>query len=422
MDSTANSGVDRESADVQLRQLPYPYQAMLAICSDLDETRDRYVYWEIIRFLNTTDETAMGPGVGLEVGNSIYFDMPPDQFAYWNTDDCGREMVRTLTQSGHIDCLHSYGDLATTRQHAAQALEELARHDCKLEVWIDHGIAATNFDPDIMQGHGDDPAHEAYHADLTTSYGIKYIWCGRVTSIIGQDVPASLGRIFDWRHPRVSSRTLLKEAAKRRLARKGNQKYAIHGPNKTLRPVLLRDRSPVYEFMRCNPHWGGVSSCDQGRYIGGVLTSRMLACLIARGGICILYTHLGKIDDPAVPLNPAAVEGFRRLCKAYQSGQILVTTTRRLLGYRRAVREFAFTSTSDERGTHIAVDARASKSPIGDLSATDSHGLTFYISNPEATCMTINGRKVTDLKHNPPDETGRPSVSLAWPKLEFPDI
>ena len=117
----------------------------------------------------------MGPGVGLEVGNSIYFDMPPDQFAYWNTDDAGREMVRALIRSGHIDCLHSYGDLATTRQHAARALDELDRHGCRLEVWVDHGTAVTNFGSDIMRGHGDEVGHEAYHADLTTRYGIKIL-------------------------------------------------------------------------------------------------------------------------------------------------------------------------------------------------------------------------------------------------------
>jgi hypothetical protein len=152
------------NVQVQLRAVPYPYRAILAICSDLDETPDRHVYWEIMRFLNTTDQTAMGPGVGLEVGNTIYFDMPPDQFAYWNTDDAGRQMVRTLIKSGHIDCLHSYGDLATTREHAGKALDELTRHDCKLQVWIDHGRAATNLDPDIMHGHGDEVGHPAYHA------------------------------------------------------------------------------------------------------------------------------------------------------------------------------------------------------------------------------------------------------------------
>jgi len=81
MNTNANSVVNHVSADVRLRQLPYPYRGMLAICSDLDETPDRHVYWEIMRLLNTTETTAMGPGVGLQVGNTICFDMPPDQSA-----------------------------------------------------------------------------------------------------------------------------------------------------------------------------------------------------------------------------------------------------------------------------------------------------------------------------------------------------
>src|SRR5882724_8721210 len=125
--------------------MPYPYRALLAISSDLDETPHRSVYRESMRFLNTTESTSMGQGVGLEVGNSIYFDMPPDQFAYWNTDDSGRTMVRALIRSGHIDTLHSFGNLATTRDHARRALEELARHSCQLQVWIDHAVAPTNF-------------------------------------------------------------------------------------------------------------------------------------------------------------------------------------------------------------------------------------------------------------------------------------
>jgi hypothetical protein len=413
---------DHQSPNVQLRPLPYPYRAMLAICSDLDETPDRHVYWEIMRFLNTTEGTVMGPGAGLEVGNSIYFDMPPDQFAYWNTDDVGREMVRTLIQSGHIDCLHSYGDLATTRKQADRALEELARHDCKLEIWIDHGTAVTNFDPGIMQGHGDEPCHEAYHADLTIGYGVKYVWRGRVTSITGQDVPAQLGGIFDRAHPLVSGRTLLKEAAKRKLAQWGNGKYAMHGPNETLRETVLRDGRPVYEFMRCNPPWAGVSSCDQGRRIGEVLTDSMLNRLIERGGTCILYTHLGKIDNPAVPFDEKAVAAFRRLADEAHAGRILVTTTRRLLGYRRALREIEFKSTMDEQGLHINVYTRAEQNAPGRLSDADLDGMTFYVPDPEATRITINRQAAADLKLNPPDYTGQPSVSLAWRALEFPRI
>src|SRR5205085_2853215 len=196
---------------VSLRPFPYPYRAALAICSDLDETADRNVYWEIMRFLNTTQHTTMGRGAGLEIGNSIYFDMRPDQFAYWNTDDTGRAMARAMIRSGHIDCLHSYGDLATTRAHAGRALDELAKHDCRLRVWVDHAIAPSNFGPDIMQGHGDEPGHPAYHADLTTQYGIRYVWRGRVTSVLGQDAPPRLGAIFSLRHPLASGRTLAKE-------------------------------------------------------------------------------------------------------------------------------------------------------------------------------------------------------------------
>ncbi|MDH3514699.1 MAG: hypothetical protein OEM83_07520, partial [Gammaproteobacteria bacterium] len=192
---------NQASAPGTVRAFPYPYRAMLAICSDLDETPDRHVYREIMRYLNTTETTMMGEGVGLEVGNSIYFDMPPDQFAYWNTDDAGREMVRQLIKSGHIDCFHSYGDMAVTRRHAGIALEELARHDCRMQVWIDHGTAPTNFGSDIMQGHGDEPGSPVFHADLTCQHGVEYVWRGRVTSVIGQDARRRLGGLWNRRHP-----------------------------------------------------------------------------------------------------------------------------------------------------------------------------------------------------------------------------
>ncbi len=416
------SKIEQSLPGVELRSFPFPYRAMMAICSDLDETPNCQVYTEIMRFLNTTDTTSMGCGVGLEVGNTIYFDMPSDQFAYWNTDDAGREMVRALIRSGHIDCLHSYGDLATTRRQAAVALEELARHDCKLEVWIDHGTAVTNFDPDIMQGHGDEIGHAAYHADLTTDYGIKYVWCGRVTSMTGQDVSPSMEGILNWKHPVASGQTWLKELVKRRLARSGNAKYAMHGPNETIRSSFLRDGRSVNEFMRCNPHWGGVSSCEEGRAIGEVVTDTMLDRLVDRSGSCLLYTHLGKIDDPHAPFNTKAVESFRRLAKASEQGRILVTTTRRLLGYRQALRQISWVGTQNENQIRIAIETQRQSRAWGQLSDTDLAGLTFYVSDPEITSMTIDGQDVTHLEKNEPDHTGRPSVSLPWPSLEFPQI
>lgn len=406
---------------VELRKAPFPYRSMLAIASDLDETPDRTVYWEIMRFLNTARDTAMGPGVGLEVGNSIYFDMAPGQFAYWNSDDRGREMVRLLVRSGHVDCLHSYGDLAVTRAHAQRALEELDRHGLSLRVWIDHAVAPTNFGAGIMRGHGDEVGHPAYHADLTLRHGIQYVWRGRVTSVIGQDARPSLDGLWNARQPAASGRTLAKEALKGLLGRLRHPKYRMHGPNRLLAPARLRDGSPVHEFLRFNPHWGGVSSCDTGREIGEVLTPAVLGRLAARQSLSILYTHLGKVRDPAVPFDAAGTAGLRSLAEASRDGRILVTTTRRLLDYRRMWSQARWTSTLTVRAARIDLQSgSASPVPLSPDEKGPWNGLTFYVPHAQSARMTLDGREVPFLRRNGPDHTGRESISLPWPPLEFP--
>ena len=401
--------------EVQLRRFPYPYRAMLALCSDLDRTPDRHVYWEIMRFLNTTEATSLGPGVGLEVGNSIYFDMPSDQFAYWNTDDAGRAMVRGLIRSGHIDCLHSYGDLAATRADAGRALEELARHDCRLEVWVDHGVALSNFGADVMRGHGDELGHPAYHADLTVGHGIRYVWRGRVTSVIGQDVPAILAGVWTRQRPVVSARTVAKEAAKRLLARWGCAKYAMHSKNVVLRRSSLRDGTPVREFVRSNPHWAGVSACDTGRAIGQVLTRPMLDHLVRRAGVCLLYTHLGKACDMGGPFDQSARAGLQRLADAYRAGQLLVTTTRRTLGFLSARDDITWSTRRN--GDDLAIDVTLHNADLCDVA-----GLTFYVPADRRAIICVDKKELECVQRNSPDHTGRPSVSIARSTLEFPDI
>ena len=48
----------KESKEPIVRSIPYPYRAMMAICSDLDETPDRGVYWEIMQFLTSLEENS----------------------------------------------------------------------------------------------------------------------------------------------------------------------------------------------------------------------------------------------------------------------------------------------------------------------------------------------------------------------------
>ena len=422
-DSTPAAGRAAASArGFALRAAPYPYRALLAICSDLDETPDARVYAEIARFLNTRAATAMGPGVGLEVGNTLYFDMPPGQFAYWNTDDAGRAMAQALLRSGHIDCLHSFGDLATTRAHAARALDELARRDCRLEVWVDHAIAPTNFGADIMRGQGDVPGAPAYHADLTHAFGMRYVWRGRVTSVIGQDVPARLNGLFHPRNPAASAKTIAKELAKRALARLGSRKYALQRDNRVLHEATLRDGRRVLEFIRCNWHWGGVSCGDTARGIADVLTDAALDTLARRRGAAVLYTHLGKIEDPARPFNPATAAAFERLAERQRRGQIRTLTTRRLLGYLRARDGIRWQASDCGAGlARIDIDTR-SGAPDWPLPRRDLQGLTFYVpAHVQRAELVVDGEPYETVAANPPDDTGRASVSAPLGKLEFPD-
>jgi len=416
--STAAASIERTApaSAVQVRSLPFPYRAALAICSDLDLTPNRKVYGECSRYLNTTDATSMGRGLGLEVGNTIYFDMA-DQFAYWNTDDEGRDMVRALIRSGHIDCLHSYGDLATTRAHAERALEDLSRHGCRLEVWVDHAVAPTNFGADIMKGSGDVPGAAAYHADLTCAAGVKYVWRGRVTSVIGQNVPRSLAGIWRLSSPLRSGRTALKEAAKGIIGR-GDSRYSLHPANRIVRETTLRDGRPVYEFLRSNPHPHGVSVGDTARGIAEVLTPRMLQRLIDRGASTIIYTHLGKIRCEQEPFEAPTRAAFERLARLSHDGTILVTTTRRLLGYCVA-RERIEASMRRVDGM-VRIDARVRPDTVGPLSPADLQGLTFYTADPARTRVFVDGQEVPRLQHNPADATGQRSVAIPWTRLEYP--
>jgi hypothetical protein len=407
--------------EISIRRIPYPYRAMLAICSDLDETPDGEVYIEIMKFLNTAKSTAMGPGVGLEVGNTIYFDMPPNQFSYQNTDERGRDMIRTLIRSGHIDCLHSYGDLATTRPHAGRALEELSKYGCKLEVWIDHAVAPSNFGADIMKGLGDVPESEVYHADLTCDYGIKYVWRGRITSIVGQNVPRSLRGLYNSDHPLGSLKTIAKEFVKGILARGGNSKYAMHGPNEVLRRVELRDGHKVWEFIRSNPYWGGVENSATAGGLSDVLNKPMLDQLVNCQGICILYTHLGKIRNRNEPFSSSTQMSLELLAQYSREGKILVTTTRRLLNYCQALREVSFSRSTSGNG--LMIDVISDNRKKGEyLTPANIEGLSFYVQDPAKTKVTVNGYEVDGIKCNNPDHTGQKSISFPWTPMQFPDL
>ncbi|MEJ2453985.1 MAG: hypothetical protein P8103_07505 [Candidatus Thiodiazotropha sp.] len=399
-----------------LRKYPYPYRALLAICSDLDETPNEQIYFETIRYLNTDQQTVLGRGVNLEIGNTIYFHMPKDQFSYWNCSDNARSNIHALIRSGHIDCIHSFGDYADTRDMALACLQELDTHGCKIKVWVDHAQAPTNFDPDIMQGQGAVKGANAYHADITVGeYGIKYVWKGRVTSIIAQNSKRSFRGILNKNEITSSLKTILREFAKGLLAVLGNEKYAMHKHNDVMRETKLVDGTRVIEFMRTNPSWAGVSKFEKGREIGKVLTEEMLKSLVRNEGCSVLYTHLGKINSLSEPFNKSSRAAFENLSNMQEDGQILVITTRRLLDYIRVRDRLVYSVKHNKTRTEIH---------IGDIASEleSLEGITWYVEDPDTVDIFVSGKMLNHVIRNEPDFTGNRSISIPLERLQFPQL
>ena len=181
--------------------------------------------------------------MGLEVGNTIYFEMPAHNFSYTNTDDDGRKKIMQLIESGHIDCLHSFGDFVNSREKIEQYWAEIRQSKRQIEVWIDHAQAPTNLDDDIMQGEGAINGADAFHTDLTVQTGaLPFIWKGRVTSIAAQNVSRNYAAIFNKKEILKSSKTILLEFVKGWFARFGSLVvlFALIGEFSLLKGELSR--------------------------------------------------------------------------------------------------------------------------------------------------------------------------------------
>jgi hypothetical protein len=159
-----------------------------------------------------------------------------------------------------------------------------------------------------------------------------------------------------------------------------------------------------------------VSCGETANGFASVVTGSMLDRLVAREGICVLYTHLGKVTSHQEPFGAETRRALRFLARYQDDGLVLVTTTRRLLGYCRTIREMKLSTATigDEFVVDISMPAQADRLP-GDLD-----GVTLYVAEPARTRVTVGGREVAQVCRNNPDHTGRPSVSFPWPRLEFP--
>jgi hypothetical protein len=419
---------DRPS--VSLRRFPYPYTAALAICNDIDETASTAEFLEIQRFLNTKDITSMGQGIGLEIGNSFYFYDNDREFSFFTHDERAREVIIDCIHAGYLDSLHSYGDAAMTRDEALRGLDALTQADCHLDVWINHYGSRSNVSAKfgyLFGGcYGDDPASDVYHTDVTADYGIRYVWVGAGTRIVGQATAAttplsSLMSVYDSQYPVATGKNLLKEMRKMVLGRRGDERYVLFSGNALTRPIQLADGRRWVEFIRyCNHPWGVLRGTTS-RGLAYMISPKILARLKSVQGTMIVYTHLGKNSDCSQVIAPETQTALRNLEREVRSGHIYVTTTSRLLNYHYAREHLIWTH--EQEGALTRITLQRLEDPVLGMSVppvSQLQGLTFTVPDSRRTRVFLGSRELDVLARNPPDEQGMESVTIPQAALEFP--
>ncbi|MFC4767604.1 hypothetical protein [Effusibacillus consociatus] len=395
--------------DRDLRKFPYPYGAMFAFASDIDDTTPRE-FAMYHRFLNTKEMTPAGPGLGLDVGDTMWVYMGNN--VYPKVDYKGESVEAVMTfnryldpksfknakllkhyfDAGWVDGLHSFGDfirkdpkdVVFSRELAVAAWENLNQAGIHPVYWINHGNEANKqnfggYHPLKFTRYqaGDDPKSPYYHTDITIRNGVRFVWNSVGEDQFGQDSP-----IF---------------------------------------PIQLRDGQKIWGFHRythevVNGKIDWAWSADDGDFYR-FLTKERLEQLIANKQYCIFAQHFGGSTSEFPFIFAKDVEALRTLADYHHSGKILVARTSRLLNYSVA-QQFVHYVTAQRNGrTVIAI--KSIQDPLfgkQEVTIDKVRGLTFYVDDPQNAKIVINRRAVPkeEIQINPPDETGRPSIGIKW--------
>ncbi len=382
----------REQTRIVPRKFPHPFRAMLAISTDIDGTTVD-VFRRTHRFLNTLEQTEMGPGVGLEVANSFWAygrgaTREPTLFEGqdWTQPSKMADEVLHYLRCGWIDTLHSYGPFAGgfTREHAARALETLTDAGVRLGVWVNHGgrtntqnlngpARAKRAEEQLAVWEGDLEGTPGYHADLLLNYGFRFAWhYGRDALVFGQERvlapwPLANGAAL-WGFARNSAESL-SPAAESFAAEAG---------------LEIRETRYGRRFLQL---W-------QPSYLPRQLNAEKLDRLVDSEHVVVIAQHLGSLEGRRA-FTPSTVEAFR-LLKAYErDGRVLVTTTARLLQYER-VRDHLVVEARRERG-RLIIDMVGVADPLfGDFLPTleDVRGITWRVPDPRRVSLRLVGKAV----------------------------
>ena len=381
-----------------VRKFPFPYNAMVAISSDIDYASTKS-FEDMHKFLNTFEASPFGNGVGLDIGDSFFIfnvsfdDVSEGQLSWVHGLDHEKikdaELIKKYWNAGWIDSIHSFGDFTIkdgepcfNRSFAEKGWELLNNAGIAPTVWIDHGGKSNtqNFGSNLFEQpqEADNPSSAAYHTDITLKSSVRFaaessILLGR-SDIFGHDIPMEIKTLED-----AGDIWLFKRYC--------NIATNIGEPvNFLWFPNMLRHQ----------------------------ITAEKLDELERKNQYSILAQHLMLPDKKPEAEDIAAI---RMLAERFHKRRtILVARTSRLLAYAVAQRylEYQFYKLSDEE---CAIRITAVNDPVTGRrvpTLDELKGITFYVDNPEKTVVLLEGEQITNLQQNGKDSTGRKSVSIPW--------
>jgi len=403
---------------VILQKLPHPFKAALSICSDIDGTSfDTFV--ELHRFLNTRQQTSLGQGLALPIGNSFWmYDHPENDdtaFSYFSSDNKSPSknapMIRDFIQSGILDVLHTYGNYSSkhlfSRELAVRAIDELERLNCHVRVWTNHG---GEFNPQKIgrrSGGTGDVNHSnqnpVYHSDLLHAYGIRFFWDseGSLTHVAGQERQVSRSEAF-WksplqRNPIMKMKSFLKSILEGTdtIIHKINNQHVLpwstwNSENSLLNIRELRDGHQMYHFIRF-----GHGRYDWSDDLSYLLNNQILEVLLKKGGILILYIHLGDLKNSSDKmLHDSTIKKLKQISSLYHDQKIWVGTTSQLLLYKAVTQSLDWEVEETDMLYIITILGLKEQALLNTLNVKDLQGITFQAPTDKEVILKFNQKVI----------------------------
>ena len=410
--------------EVELRAFPFPYRAGLALCNDIEGADTVEEFLAIQRYLCTEEPTPWGMGLGLEIGNSFRFYDYSETSCLCLLDSSGKrnrstsEVIASFIHSGHIDVLQTYGDfteIGFDPDMAVAALNFSADRGLTIPIWVNSQFVD---DPqNLGKGNGslgDDPTSPFYHSYLLKRFGVRYIDTFGFTRIVGQGVSPGIGGWFK----------MLGEALVNLWNSMGKGGWEIRFTNRLLTPMKLDDGSEFLRFTRYLGLPGDIPlAAVDVNHLMTQLSRENLDRLIDKGGYMVVYTHLGANQQYSEWIPRKARRALRAAANRFRAGQLLITTTSRLLDYNLTQSGLDWDWLEADGEYIITIHGLDHPhDPDFNVDLEMLQGITFYTPDPERTSVYFGEEMIESLQLNPPDHTGRESVTIPWTPLTFPVI